>query len=84
MASLEIFLEIKKMIENSSFFLCMYSNVENIKRGEFVKRKVDSKRVFTRGEYCPASKRYALEAWDDISAVVYVPRGTVLVTGFEL
>jgi len=57
--------------------------VENIPAGTFVKRNENAKRVFTRGEYCRASKRYSLEAWDDISAVVYVPRGTVLVTGFE-
>ena len=57
--------------------------VENIKRGEFVRRKPDSKRVFVRGPYCRTSRRYALEAWDDISAVVYVRRGTDLVTGFE-
>jgi len=71
------------MLEDSNFFVCAYDKVENIKRGEFVKRKHESNRVFTRGPYCRTSKRYALEAWDDISSVVYVPRGTVLVTDFE-
>lgn len=54
--------------------------VEKIKIGEFVKRKPNAKKTFTRGEYCRESKRYILNDYGDISNSIYVKKGTLLVT----
>lgn len=54
--------------------------VEKIKIGDFVKRKPNAKKTFTRGEYCRESKKYTLNDCEDISNCIYVKKGTLLVT----
>jgi len=56
--------------------------VEKIKKGEFVRRKENAKKTYTRGEYNKSLKRFALEDWDDTSREVYVKKGTALFVGF--
>lgn len=58
------------------------ARVEDIKRDEYVKRKPDAKKVYRRGGYDAASKRYALEDCEDINHEVYVKKGTKLYIGF--
>lgn len=60
----------------------MFKPVESIKFGEYVKRKLDAKPTFKRGEYCPSTKRYALVDVNDVNRVVYVKKGTLLHVGF--
>lgn len=57
--------------------------VEAIKRGEFVKRKADANKVFKRGEYDKATRRYSLEDCDDANREVFVKKGTMLFVGFS-
>ena len=57
--------------------------VQKIKRGEFVKRKPESKRVYIRREYDPTFKVYSLQAFDDINFYIYVKRGVALAYDFE-
>lgn len=61
---------------------CKTAKVEDLKLGEYVKRKADAKKVYRRGEYDHATKRYALSDCDDICREVYVKRGTELFVGF--
>jgi hypothetical protein len=56
---------------------------KQIKKGEFVKRKPDAKKVYIRGDYDRASKRYSLQDWDDISREVWVKGSALLVVDFE-
>lgn len=56
--------------------------VENIRRGEFVKRKADANKVYQRGEYCRTTGRYSLVDCEDVSREVWVKRGTQLHIGF--
>jgi hypothetical protein len=56
--------------------------VENVKQGDYVKRKFDAKGVFFRMGYDREMKAYRLDSCDDISKSVWVKKGTVLVVGF--
>jgi hypothetical protein len=58
------------------------AKVEDIKLGEYVKRKADAKKVYRRGCYDAAIKRYALTDCEDINREVYVKKGTKLHIGF--
>ena len=57
-------------------------NVEQVAIGEFVKRKQDSQKVFTRGTYCRETKRYSLVDSEDVSREVFVKKGTMVFVGF--
>jgi hypothetical protein len=56
--------------------------VESIKQGEFVKRKADAVKVYIRGDYDRASKRYSLTDAEDMSRQVWVKKGCQLFIGF--
>jgi hypothetical protein len=58
------------------------AKVEDIKLGEYVKRKADAHKVYRRGGYDAAIKRYALVDTEDINREVYVKKGTELHIGF--
>ena len=60
-----------------------YAKVEDIKVGEFVKRKQGADKVYRRGKYDAATKRYSLEDYDDTSREVFVKKGTNLFVGFS-
>lgn len=55
--------------------------VEEIAKGEFVRRKVGGK-TFTRGDYDRSTGRYSLVDCDDVNREVFVKRGTMLHVGF--
>jgi hypothetical protein len=55
-----------------------FDKVENIKRGELVKRKATAKKTFVRGDYYRESKRYELQDYDDVGSFIYVKKGTIL------
>lgn len=58
------------------------AKVEEIKKGEYVKRKADATKVYQRGAYDASTKRYALIDCDDIAREIFVAKGTVLFIGF--
>ena len=60
----------------------MLKPVEQMKLGEYVKRKVGAKPTFTRGAYCASTKRYALVDVDDANRIVFVKKGVNLHVGF--
>ncbi len=61
----------------------MLQKVEDIKVGEYVKRKPDARKVYKRGEYIRAEQRYELQDCDDHCRYIYVKKGTELDTGFD-
>ena len=57
--------------------------LKNVKKGDFIKRKPDAKKVFTKGEYCRFDKRYQCDDWDNISHCVLLKGETTVYIGFE-
>lgn len=57
--------------------------LKDVPRGEFIKRKADAKKVYTRGEYDRAEKRFICDDWDDISRAVYLKGSTPVFIGFD-
>ena len=62
------------------------AQVQNIKRGEFVKRLnsdgTAQSKTYRRSYYDAESQRYALDDVDDTSRQVFVRKGTKLLVGF--
>ncbi len=56
--------------------------VEQIKQGDYVKRKDTALATYVRGAYDKASKRYELTDTSDCNRSVYVKKGTELCVGF--
>mgnify|MGYP003110523327 CR=1 FL=1 len=56
--------------------------IENVKKGEFVRRKLDAKTTFIKDEYCRFDKRYILMNDQDISRSIGLKKGTTVFIGF--
>ena len=59
-----------------------WKKVQDISRGEFVRKNPQAKITYKRGQYDRSTKRFALEDTTDISREVYVKRDTQLWVGF--
>jgi len=57
--------------------------LKEVPRGEFVRRKLDAKKTYTRGDYDRSSRTYSLDDWDDISRAVYLKGSALVWVGFE-
>ena len=56
--------------------------IEKVKKGEFLKRKPDAKKTYTRGDYARTHSRYRIDDWDDISRDMLLSKGTLVWVGF--
>lgn len=56
--------------------------IEDVKKGEFVRRKLDAKTTFIKDEYCRFDKRYMLMDDQDISRFIGLKKGTTVFIGF--
>lgn len=56
------------------------TKVENIKRGELVKRKETAKKLYIRGEYDRYGSKYQLTDYEDMNHTICVKKGTLLFT----
>ena len=56
--------------------------IENVPKGEFLKRNPDANPTFTRGKYCRYEKKYEMDDYYDISRCVYAKKGTLVYVGF--
>jgi hypothetical protein len=56
--------------------------VRDVTKGDYVKRKTDSKAVYIKGDYCRITKAYELRDTSDISRSIYVKPDKVVVIGF--
>jgi len=52
--------------------------IEQIKRGDFFKKKEGAKKTFVRGEYCRINKAYECQNWDDANEYIYLKKGTIV------
>lgn len=59
-----------------------YYPVHTLKRGEYIKRKQDARKVYKLAGYCRLNKAYQLDDCDDISRAIYVKKGTAVFAGF--
>tara|TARA_R100000951_G_scaffold23673_2_gene19911 strand:- start:2687 stop:2878 length:192 start_codon:yes stop_codon:yes gene_type:complete len=56
--------------------------LKDVKRGEFIKRKPDANKVFTKGEYDREFKKYRCDDQDDISRDSLLGGSTTVYVGF--
>ena len=56
--------------------------LKNVKPGDFVKRKADSKAVYVKGAYDRTTKSFELTDTDDISRVIYIKADKPVYVGF--
>jgi hypothetical protein len=56
--------------------------LKNVKPGDFVKRKADSKAVYIKGAYDRTTKSFELIDTDDINKVVYIKANKPVYVGF--
>ena len=54
-----------------------------VKKGEFIKRKADARKVYIRGEFDRTEKKYRCDDWDDISRDVLLKGETMVFVGFD-
>lgn len=57
--------------------------VEDIKKGTLVKRKADAKKTYVRNGFNKSTKKYELSNYDDISDIIEVKKGTLLLTDWN-
>lgn len=57
--------------------------LRKVPKGEFIKRKPDAKKVFIRGEYDRAYKKFRCDDWDDISRDIMLKGTTIVYIGFD-
>lgn len=57
--------------------------VKKIKKGEYVKRKLEANRVWVRGDYCRSQKKFSLTAFDDHCMEIFVKPTTELFVNFD-
>ena len=56
--------------------------IEDVKKGDFVRRKIDAKTTFIKDEYCRYDKRYMLMDDQNINRFVGIKKGTPVYIGF--
>ena len=61
----------------------MEALIQDLKKGEFFKRKESSKKVYTRQEFDQSEKRYMCDDESDISNYLYLKKNTKVFIGFD-
>lgn len=56
--------------------------IENIKVGEYFKKKPDGKTVYIRDKYVQGMKKYECYKFDDVNDLCYLKKGSVVYIGF--
>jgi hypothetical protein len=56
--------------------------IQHVTKGDYVKRKADSKAVYIKGEYIRSAKAYEMRDTSDISRCIYIKPSKVVVIGF--
>lgn len=60
----------------------METKIKDLKKGEFFKRKADSKEVYIKGDYDRASKSYSCIAFSDINKEIFIKANKLVYVGF--
>jgi len=56
--------------------------IKNVKPGDYVKRKADSKAVYIKGAYDRTTKSFELVDVEDINRIVYIKANKPVYVGF--
>jgi hypothetical protein len=56
--------------------------LRSVTKGDYVKRKADSKAVYIKGDYDRTTKSFELKDVEDINRCVYVKADKIVVIGF--
>jgi len=70
-----------KMIEIDGDVVYLKS-LKDIEKGEYFKRKPESKTIYTKGDYDRSQKKYQCDNESDISKCIYLKGDTVVSVGF--
>ena len=57
-------------------------SLKSIDKGEYFKRKPESKTIYTKGSYYRSEKKYQCDNESDISKCIYLKGDTVVSVGF--
>ena len=57
--------------------------LKNVKKGDFVRRKSDSKTTFIRADYEPSIKKFRLDDWDFVGRDIFLNGETLVFIDFE-
>ena len=60
-----------------------YRKLSDLKKGEYIKRKADARKVYRKGDYDRAERKYACMDEDDISRTIYLKGDTLVYVGFD-
>lgn len=66
----------------NKIYIDEYVALKNVKQGEYIKRKQDSKKVYIRGEYCRELKKYSCIDFDDMNHEIFIKGDTKVFVGF--
>jgi hypothetical protein len=61
----------------------MQLKLKDVKQGEFVRRKPDSRKTYIRKEYDQSTKKYTLQDFEDINRCLYLKGSTEVHVGFD-
>ena len=56
--------------------------ITQVKRGEYIKRKPDSKKTYIRGAFCKIRKAYSCIDFDDINNEIFIKSNTIVFVDF--
>lgn len=56
--------------------------LRNVTKGDYVKRKVDAKSIYIKGDYDKTTKSFCLVDVEDINRCIYVKADKPVVVGF--
>jgi hypothetical protein len=57
--------------------------IEQVKKGDFVRRKADSKTTYIMDGYCRFNKAYQLTDFNDMSKCLYIKKGKMVFIDFD-
>jgi hypothetical protein len=56
--------------------------IKALKRGEYIKRKADSKTVYIKGDYIPSAKGYECQDTEDMNKTIVIKSEKAVFFGF--
>jgi hypothetical protein len=57
--------------------------LKTINKGDFLKRKIDSKKVYIRGDYCQSQKKYSCINIDDHCNEIFIKGDAIVASIYD-
>lgn len=58
------------------------AKIKDLKKGEFIKRKADSNKVYIKGDYDRATKSFSCVEYEDINHEIFIKADKIVFYGF--